>query len=177
VWAFALCIFLLLTPLISYGDDEKPNKLHYIKAAFVYNFAKFVEWPDCNDEFDADNPITLCIMGKGPIVEAFESLRGKKLHNRSLEIKHVSALEDVKACQILFITDSETKRIKKVIDALSGMHVLTIGDVKEFVDQGGVIELVMDERKIRFNINLKAAKKADLTISSRLLKLAKEIKR
>ena len=156
------------------GQEGGPDKLHYIKAAFVYNFAKFIEWPDSQED-TSDKPMVLCILGKGPINAAFDSLKGKKLHNRPLKVQHVSEAKDAKGCHILFVTSSEKKKVKRVLDTFAENPVLTIGDMEGFVSNGGVIELVMDERRIRFDINIKAAKKAELTISSRLLKLARKI--
>ena len=174
LWAMCLTVLLCVVPSAYSSQEEGPNKLHYIKAAFVYNFAKFVEWPPTTYQTEED-PIVLCVIGEGPITIAFDSLRGKKLHNRRLEICHITSISDINNCHILFVTKTEKKRIKSILDMAASKSILTIGDMEGFVEKGGIIELVMDDRKIRFNVNIKAAQKAQLAISSRLLKLARKI--
>lgn len=148
------------------GHDE-----YLVKAAFLYSFAKFVEWPP-QVFMTADTPITLCIYGTDPFGDALKSIRGKSVKSRALMIKRAARGENLEACHILFISASEQVRLSQLIRHLNGSHVLTIGDMDRFAHAGGIINLVKVQNKVRFEINLDAAQRAGLKISSQLLKLA-----
>lgn len=143
-----------------------------LKAAFLYNFAKFIDWP--TETFSKDQTtFTICVMGEDPFGSALDPIRGKSLKGRKLVIKHVEKLEDAQNCQILFISRSEKENLAEILAKLSGSGVLTVGDMEHFAQHGGIINLITEKRKVRFEINLDAAEHTGLKISSKLLKLAK----
>lgn len=166
----AVLLFLLLeiaSPAA--GQQISPSQ---VKAAFLYNFAKFVEWPP--GTFADDRAvITLCILNGEPLAEAVKTLQGKEVHGRKIVVKQGPGLEELKKCQIFFASASEKPGLNKVMAVLRYYRVLTITDeVDDFAKLGGIINLMRVEDKIRFAISVENAEKCSLKISSQLLKLA-----
>jgi len=154
------------------GAEDDMTGEYLVKAAFLYNFAKFVEWP--NEAFpDARSPISLCILGDDPFGAALETIRGKAVRGRKLVIKKYTQIENIQTCHILFISSSERDRLNQVLDLLKTSNVLTVGDIEKFANKGGVVNLIKIGNKIKFEINVAKAREAGLKISSKLLKLAK----
>ena len=141
-----------------------------LKAVFVYNFAKYVYWPDSGQETER---FELCLAGSDQIVEALQRLQGETLHSRQVTIRHLRTGSSPADCQLLFIGESEQSQLESLLKPLSERPVLTISDISRFAERGGIIEFFWENSKIRFAINLQTAKKAGLKISSRLLKLAR----
>jgi hypothetical protein len=164
-----------LALLLSWGRPwaEMASAEEYaVKAAFIYNFAKFVDWPE--DAFpDAQAPVTLCIVGTDPFGQAIDSLRGKLIKGRALAIKRLARPDGLRGCQTAFIGASEQGRWAAIFKAARTQHVLTISDGDGFAAAGGVINLVMEDGKVRFLINIDAARLSGLVISSKLLSLGK----
>ncbi len=147
-----------------------------MKAAYIYNFAKFVQWP--SNAFTRENsPMTLCIAGENPFGQALDAIVGKKIRDHRLTVRklpHHQAVAD-KNCNILFISKSEKERVYDLLAAMSYTPILTISDIRGFADVGGMIGFVRVGQRIRFEINVLAVRQADLDISSQLLKLARII--
>ena len=141
-----------------------------LKAAVLYNLAKFVEWP--GESFQAaTSPFVICVLGADPFGEALDqSLAGRVVGGRPVVARRINDVES--GCHILFIADSEVRRLSTIMDKLRGASVLTVAEVNGFVDRGGVIGLVTEDDRVRFEINADAATKARLKISARLLALA-----
>jgi hypothetical protein len=148
------------------------SKEYQIKAVFLFNFAQFVTWPT-NAFPDTQAPLTIGVLGDDPF-DGFldETVQGEKVNGHPLVIQRYRKIRDVKNCQILFISRSESDRLEQILADLKGKTILTVGDMDGFAKSGGVIRLVTEENKIHFRINLEAAKNADLTISSKMLRLA-----
>ena len=143
-----------------------------VKAAFLYNFAKFVEWPP-GTFANGQAAITLCILQREPLAQALESLQGKEVHGRKLVVRRSRDIEELKKCQIFFASASEKPALAKIMGALREAPVLTVTDeVDDFARLGGIINLTRVEDKIRFAISVDNAEKRSLKISSQLLKLA-----
>jgi hypothetical protein len=143
-----------------------------IKAAFIYNFAKFVEWPQASEQASSDT-IIIGILGRDPFGYLMEQvIGGKTAGGRTILIERYQSLDQAFHCHILFISDSELPRLKQIIQKLSGQHILTVGEMDSFARKGGIICLYMQDKRIRFKINMKAASAARLKLSSKLLKLA-----
>lgn len=188
-----LILFAALFATPAMAADSKLNREQQIKAAFIYNFIKFVDWP--KEKIADSNDITIGIIGKNPFGNAFEAVKGKEIKNNKLVIKYFPQLEQYKAkhkdeykdeykdkyqgalkkCYILFICSSEKEHLKEIINFIKGSSVLTIGDMDGFLAAGGVIKFTMEEKKVRFEINVTAAKRAKLKIRSQLLRLAKRV--
>jgi hypothetical protein len=152
------------------GRAETPTE-YQVKAAFLYNFAKFVRWPT---EFEAEKgTFVITILGQDPFGTTLdETLRGKTIDDRQIVLRRVSRAEDVGPSQILFISDSEKDRLPAILKHVGTRPVLTVGEMSRFTERGGVIRFKVDEDRIRLEINVAAAEQSRLRISSQLLKLA-----
>lgn len=142
-----------------------------IKAGFLYNFMKFVEWPQA--AFKNDHaPITVCILGDDPFEENLEFLRNATVKGRRLAITRLAGEENPGVCNVLFVSKSEQGRFKELLRPLRKRPVLTIGEADDFCSAGGIINLFTEHERVRFKINVDAAAHAGLKISSDLLRLA-----
>ena len=147
-----------------------------IKAVFLFNFAKYVDWPPAAFS-NATTPITIGVMGSDPLGDDLRrDVEGKTINGRPFVIKHLEADSELDGCQILFISRSEASRIGGILDKASALHILTVGENEPFARNGGMISFVLKNGNVRLAINLTAARKAGLTISSRLLAVADEVK-
>ena len=146
---------------------------YQVKAAFLYNFAKFVDWP--GDSFGNSNaPLVIGVIGDDPFGGALDqAINGKTINGRTLVVRRLRWGQDLRSCHILFISSSERQRLPQIIQSLRGASVLTVGDMGQFNQQGGIINFILEANKVRFEINSRAADQARLKISSKLLSLAK----
>jgi hypothetical protein len=143
---------------------------YQIKAAFLYNFFKFVEWPT------AGNSMTIGVLGKDPFGDDLaDELHGKTINDKPLILKHPATLQEATTCDVLFISTSEKVRMAVILDALRGHAVLTVSDSPRFIQHGGMIGFSLEDNRVRFSINHEATDAAHLTVSSQLLKLAKAV--
>ena len=172
-----LCLLGFSALLASNSDAaQRTSSGEYeVKAAFLYHFAEFVDWPP--DAFKNEtSPLTYCTFGEDPFQGGLEaSLAGKTIGARPLRVRHVKQLQEIPECQILFIAASQKKRITAILASVKTAPVLTVADSDHFVNEGGVIGFLAEEKKIRFEINLKAATDARLRISAKLLALAETV--
>jgi hypothetical protein len=146
-----------------------------VKAAFLFHFAQFVEWPPETFK-DAGTPLTYCTIGEDPFRGVLDqSLGGKSIGTRPLRVRHLKEPQEVQGCQVLFIATGEKKRFAEAMASANGHPVLTVGESEHFAQEGGIIGFYLEENKIRFEVNLDAADKANLRISARLLVLAKTV--
>ncbi|MCP4108698.1 MAG: YfiR family protein [Desulfobacteraceae bacterium] len=145
---------------------------NFVKAAFLYKFVKFVEWP-AQAFKTPETPVVVCILGDDPFGPALEILKNKPVGKRKLfVIKHKEINKHKESIHIVFVSASEKKRLDSILSRFKGRPILTIGDTEGFAAKGGIINMVKRGGKIGFEINIKAAKHSGLKISSRLLKLA-----
>ena len=168
-------LVLSLVWLLSVGDgraqESQPTE-YQIKAAFLFNFAKFVEWPPAAFA-EATSPMVIGILGENPFRDDLErTIRGKTINNRPLVIKEFRSPAEATNCHVLFISTSEKQRLPEILKSLHGTSVLTVGETDRFIETGGMINFVAEGNKIRFQINEVAAKSAGLKISSKLSSLA-----
>jgi len=141
------------------------------KAAFIYNFAKFVEWPAKPGPDNA--PLRLCVLGKDPFGPALEEVKGKLVKERKMEVALLDVTADGRECDLLFIAASEEKHLDRVVAILRGAGTLTVGDTEGYAQRGVMINFFHENGKIRFEINLDAVRRAGLKVSSKLLFLAR----
>jgi hypothetical protein len=148
---------------------------YQIKAAFLYNFAMFVDWPEA--AFVKGNaPFVICVLGTHFFENSLELLsKGKTLKKKSVIVRQISDVRDMEGCHILFISASEKLLLPEILAVTKKRPVLTVSDLDGFYKAGGVINFISLEGKVRFDINQKAAQAAGLKISSQLLKLAHDI--
>ena len=146
-----------------------------VKAAFLYNFTRFVDWPD--EAFLApDAPFLFCILGEERFgAEVVETVAGKALEGRATRVRHLTDLSGLSGCHLLFVGSSERGRLPEILAALRHLPVLTVGDTDDFVGAGGMIGFVLRQSRVRFEIDQSVAERAGLSISSRLLDLAERV--
>src|SRR3989338_1964547 len=154
---------------------ETIAKEYPLKSAFLYNFAKFVEWPpESNPE--TQGAFVIGIFGDDPFGRDIDELLGNKtINNKKIIVERFLSLKEVRPCHILFINSSEVKKLEDILDRLEGKSVLTVSETSLFTHNGGMINFVMEDNKVRFEINKQATDKAGLRLSSQLLKLAKSV--
>jgi uncharacterized protein DUF4154 len=154
-----------------------PPTEYQVKAAFLYNIGKFVEWPQPAFP-DSVAPFVIGILGKDPFgAEIDRAIAGKTLQGRPVRLQRFTDVRGIVRCHILFVSSSERERLPAVFQAIAGWPVLVVGESEEFLAAGGSVAFVVEERKVRFDIDLTAAEGAGLKISSRLLKLARNVER
>jgi uncharacterized protein DUF4154 len=145
-----------------------------LKAAFLYNFAKFVTWP--TSAFPSETaPIQVAVFGDEEFsIKLKELLNDKKAHGRSFEVKRILSPFEAKNFQMVFVTSAENRRAPMLLEVTKKLPVLTIGESDQFLEWGGMINFVFEEAQLRFEINTEPAEKVKLEISSKLLRLAKK---
>jgi hypothetical protein len=154
-----------------YAQKKKPGE-YEVKAAFLYNFSKFIEWPDKASSYYSGS-FNMCVFGEGPLANALESIQDETIGQKKLVMKHVNALQQAKNCHVLFIGSSEGENLEQIIRALKGMNILLVGDTEGYAQKGVLINFYIEQNKVRFEINVDAVKRSGLRISSKLLNLAK----
>lgn len=174
------------------SDTAATTQEYQVKAAFLYNFIQFVDWPE-EKIADKDSSITIGIIGNDPFGKAFDPIIHKQVKGKSVIMERFESFEKLKnsagndkpesghgfealkKCHLLFICSSEQKNLKEIIDVVKDQPILTVGEMEGFLEAGGIINWFVEEKKIRFEINIAAAKQAGLEIRSNLLRLAKRI--
>jgi hypothetical protein len=154
------------------AQETQPTESR-VKAAFIYNFAKFIEWPA--DAFtDKSSPLVIGVLAENNSFAADlqQTVQGKTANNRPLIIKEFRSVAEATNCHILFISASVKKPTSEILSGVRGTNVLTVGETERFTENGGMINFVLEDNKVRFQINDETAKKAGLKISSKLLSLA-----
>ncbi len=152
--------------------ETSASREYRIKAAFLYNFAKFTVWPAAAFA-DAKAPLRLCVLGDDPFAGALDALEGRTVKNRPIVAGRLSSGDPLGQCHLLFVSASEHGRLGTILESLRGMPVLVVGDTPHFARSGGTIRLKIVGNKVRFEINVRAAQHAKLKIDSRLLKLGR----
>jgi hypothetical protein len=186
-------ILIVLVPALLAGTqvraDSTSSREYQVKAAFLYNFIMFVDWPQ-GKITDSNEPLVISIIGKDPFEGAFEPIKDKLVNGREVVIKRFEGLEELKKSEtklnravedirkghLLFICRSEEKVVSQIVNLVKDSNVLTVGDMPKFLETGGgIINFVMEEEKVRFEINAVTASQAGLQIRSQLLRLAKRV--
>jgi hypothetical protein len=171
-WMLPIILFVSLVAVPEeHAQDSMPE--YQVKAAYLFNFLKFVEWPD--DAFsDSLAPFVIGIAGDDPFGESLpQVIVGKTIQGRDLVIRKYHAGENMRGCHILFINVSEKKRLPQLLAGLKGSSVLVVSDMVGFLNEGGMIQFLSEDNRIRFAINVDATGRANLKISSKLLSLAR----
>jgi hypothetical protein len=142
-----------------------------LKAAFLYNFARFAEWPA--DSLPSSNQLNLCVIGDQGVSDALEVIiKGRAAEARALTVQPVKADGPLRSCHLLYVSGLDDNRIERLLEILKGAPVLTVGENQRFAQSGGVAQLIVENDRMRFAINVRAARSARLQLSSRLLSLA-----
>ena len=185
--AVSRCLFPLVTCLalavsLSVAADAAARPADSIelqvRAAFLYNFAKFVEWPSDVSPAGSSGSLAFCVFGDEPLLSALtQSLVGKTINGRALVARRSEGPEGARQCDIAFIGAGEKKRMDELLDGFAGAGVLSISDLDQFARRGGMIELARKADKFRFAVNIDAMTRQGLRISSKLLQLAEVLHR
>jgi len=168
-----LWLLILLIGVPACLQAQAKTEEYHVKAGFIFHFAQLVDWPASA----AGGPdFVLCTLGDDPFQGQLETtLDGKAIGTRPIHILHVKQPQEARGCQVLFISNSEDQRLPKILGELGTSPVMTVGEANDFIERGGMIRFVLEQDKVRFEINLKAADPAGLKFSSRLLLLAKNV--
>jgi hypothetical protein len=175
-WLTAVTILCeLFGPSVALAQRPKPSD-YEVKAAYLYNFGRFVEWP--GKEANQGGSFTVCVLGQDPFGPSLDTtLAGETIDGKTPVAKRISNAQESGDCQILFLGVSEASRLNKIIAQLDQRSVLTVSDMPQFVKSGGMIQFVLEGTKVRFEVNLTATQHAGLTLSSELLKVATVVRR
>jgi hypothetical protein len=166
LWLVGLALLSVAPRAMGSGLPE-----YRLKAAFVYNFALFTEWPA-----EVGTTLNLCVFGEDPFGEEIDPLQGKMVGDRSIAVHHRTGIEDLKSCAIVFIANSAIGSLPRVLDSLRGAAVLTVADSPGAARQGVALNMTVARNKISFEANLKAVRDSGLNLSSKLLRLATEVR-
>jgi hypothetical protein len=142
-----------------------------LKAAFLYNFAKFTEWP--TDVLPPGQRLLLCVVGDNAVADALEeTIKGRAHEGHELAVELMRADQSFSSCHLLYVDGREARRSAQVLNALKGATILSVGDAENFAEQGGIAQLILENNQMRFAINVTAVDRARLRLSSKLLGLA-----
>lgn len=166
-WVCALGL-ICLTALPARAED--PPREYQVKAAFLFNFAQFVDWPDSAFP-DATAPIVIAVLGKNPFGDYLDNLvRDEHIGERALVVRLCSRIDELAGCHLVLISRSETRELETILAKLKGQPLLTVGDADTFTRAGGMVRFAIEGGKTRLRINVEAAKASQLTISSKVLR-------
>jgi len=160
--------FLFVGPGAAIDGAQPENR---VKAAFLYNFVRFIEWPRHAAEHD-DALIIAVLLDDDFVEEVNRTVDGKTVAGRRIEVRSFADLAGIESCDVVFVGAAAAANVDAILAPLAGHNVLTVSEVDSFVERGGVIGLYRSENKLRFRINVAAARNAGLEISSKLLGLA-----
>lgn len=163
--------FYIMTTGGVFADHPESSSEDNIKAAYLFNFAKFVEWPPGTFQSDTE-PIHVCVMGDDSLADTLEALENKTVGGRRLVVEHEQKPLGIHDCHIVYVGDSLKKKLPDILNSIRHKPVLTVSGMEDFAMNGGMIGFVRKGKFIRFEVNLKGVRNSGLTISSRLLKLA-----
>lgn len=175
--------FVTLTSQV-YAESSSSRE-YQVKAAFLYSFINFIDWPKEKMKDDNDEPILMGIIGKDPFGDAFEPIKNKLVKGKRVVVRRFKGFNEIKnsideidtlgKCHLLYICPSEKGNNHRIIEIAQKNSILTVGDTESFLEDDGIINFIMEENKVRFEINNNAAEKSKLNIRSKLLRLAKRV--
>lgn len=157
------------------AGEAMPSREFQIKAAFLYNFAQFVDWPPASFP-TPESPLIIAVLGMDPFGSFLDDLvRGERANGRPLVVRRFRTVDELEKCHVLFVSGSEGQNLEQIVERLSQESVLTVCDWEAYARQGAIVWFVMERNRVRLRINLDAAKAAGLTISSKLLRSAETV--
>lgn len=172
VCSIVTAFLLFICPQRSLSARTKPTE-YEVKAVYLYNFGKFVQWPAVSKSTE---PFVICVLGNNPFGTVLEStISGEKIDRISVQVKQITSIQKISSCRMLFISSSEADRVPLILEAAQHTPVLTVSDIPQFAERGGMIGFVMEGDRVRFAVNLAAVQRAGLKLSSELLKVAVKV--
>jgi hypothetical protein len=173
-FVFGLCLMLFCLDL-SVARGQTVSHEYPLKAVFLFNFAQFTDWPT-NAFEKPDSPLVIGVLGDDPFGALLDdAVRDEIVNGRKFVVERYRRVEDIKICHILFISQSETRRLDKIVATLKGKPVLTVSEIDNSAYNGVRVQFITENNKIRFRINMDSLKEANLTMSSKLLRVAEII--
>ena len=167
---------LLLLPTRGAFADPSGGQEYALKAVFLYNFCRFIDWPE-RAFGSPDEPMIIGVVGENPFGRLIEeTVKGEAIRGRRIRVEYYRRASDIGRCHVLFAGVSEMSRANEIIAAVAGRSVLTVGETEAFLERGGMIALTADENRVRLQINPARLRAENLAASSKLLRVA-EIKR
>jgi hypothetical protein len=156
--------------------QQPPPRDYDVKAAYLFNFGRFTTWPAAGAAGDGA-AFGVCVLGRDPFGAALDAMvTGEKIDGRRVTVRRIARAQDAAGCRILFVSASEDTELTHILQALEGSRILTVSDLPQFVERGGMIQFVSDGKKIRFTVNVPAATQVGLTLSSELLRVAAAVR-
>ena len=166
----------LLGPSGLYAQNSKPKE-YEVKAAYLYNFGKFVEWPAAVSAAEGDS-FAICVLGQDPFGPALDAtISSETIGGKRVVARRISKAQEALTCRVLFVSSSEDLRLKEILATVEKAPVLTVSDIPQFSRRGGMMQFIQEGSRIRFEVNLTPAQEAGLTLSSELLKVAVAVRR
>lgn len=173
VFELLICLTLLVQLASPLRAEDSGNREYQVKAAMIFNFAQFVEWSPSSFS-SSDAPLVIAVVGANPFGNMLEQVvAGKKILGHPVVVQHYPAAGNIEACHVLFVPRTEDANLPTLFAQTAGKTVMTVGETDPFIHGGGVIRFFTENNKMRFEINPDAAQAAHLTISSKLMKLAR----
>ncbi len=168
VVCFSLCVG-------SYAQPQRPPE-YEVKAAYLLNFLKFVQWPA--SFATAESTIPICVLGRDPFGPALDRIvSGQRIEGKNVVTRRLTRPADIDGCRVLFIDESENAQLGRTLATLDDTPVLTVSEIPDFVARGGIIQFVLRQDRVRFEINLMKAERIGLMVSSQLLNVASAVRR
>lgn len=166
-----IATLLLAACVASFAASGAPNE-YALKSVFLYNFCRFIDWPD--SAFSGPNdPLIIGVIGDDPFGQLLdEAVAGESYHGRAIRIEHYRSPREISRCQLLFISASENAHLPEILSVVAGKSIVTVGESENFIERGGMIALVADRNRVRLLINPAALRAARLDASSKLLRVA-----
>jgi hypothetical protein len=169
-WPVLIAALAAVAPTAASGQAAAPSAL---KAAFLFNFAKFTEWP----ALPAQAPVRVCVAGDDTMAGALEeTVRGQTIQSHGIQAVPLPGEESARACQVLFVSAADAKRAAALVSDIAAGPVLTVSDLERFTERGGMVELFVESGRMKFAINVDAVQRARIRLSSRLLGLARIVR-
>ena len=166
----------LVRPASMRGQASKPTE-YEVKAAYLYNFGRFVEWPAAVTQTQSDS-FSICVLGQDPFGPSLNAvLADETIAGKNVVARQISTPTDAVNCRVLFISSSESARLKQIFAALGDASVLTVSDLPQFTQRGGMVQFILEGSRVRFEVNLATARHAGLKLSSELLKVAVNVRK
>jgi hypothetical protein len=164
----ASLVFLVTFAVLSSAQASRPTEAQ-VQAAYLFNFGKFVTWPEPRDS----GSFQICILGKDPFGHLLDAtVNGETIKDKKITIQRISSMQQAPPCSILFISSSEENKLAGILITAQRLNLLTVSTMKRFAERGGMIGLIAQQDRVRFEVNLRAAEQAHLLLSSELLKVA-----
>ena len=171
LFLFAALYSLALPPL--FAQRGRPTQ-YQVEAVYLYQFGNFVIWPP---QAAPPDSFPICILGHDPFGETLDStVTGELIGQTPLKVERLDSAEEARHCRIVYISDTESTQLTRILDTLRDSPVLTVSEVPDFASRGGMIQFLLEDNKVRFEINLATAQKAGLAVSSQLLKVAASVR-